>query len=955
MRRSSIALHCNTPEVAVTGHFGAVKALRFLRAPKQASTPARILASRTHLNSFTRTTTTYGARPLAGAVPDATSTATLGEQVLRLHTVDGDSTLTLSDAAGRALWSQNAQHTVSKVAYEPVVNGTDEAPLAGRPLSMSEQPAGDNGRIREQYTYAPTNAAAWKEKNLAGSQIEIRHNAGINRQLRMSVTGQLQESTERLLKPEADLPDWATTTEDDTEAALTCTATHDATGSTLTFTNAAAVTTITSYGISGAAKQIRFQYSKGIAKEAIVLREVRYRADGVMLSQTAGNGITDTYEYALRAQYLTRHLTERPAGHAQGQLCISDLLYTYDPVGNINELEDKGADPAWHSNLETTGLRKYSYDTLYRLSCASGRERTPVSQYYSRLAGHSYPTSASVWTPYKELYTYEDGDNLTAISHQGGAGSRTRLLEVALNSNRALVKRQGQDPAFGFLLGGLQKQLEDGRLLSWYPDNQLQQVALLNRDNGEPNDLERYQYADGGTRTRKISTSIVSGTVQDTITTYVGSCEMRQRFLSSQTLPQTHIVITEVAGVRAVENRVTGVTHLRYSFKDQLGSNCGETDAEGIITAREEYAPFGATVGSDEDAVEASSLVQRTGRYSGKEQDKTGLYYYGWRYYQPNIGRWLSADPAGTADGLNLFRFVQNNPLILIDTDGRMWEGIHINEDGTFTEDVVIEAPRAVLVFGMDPNRNNYLNEARNLTDNSIRLTMTELNLAIGITAESNVDHTLKLLEAPPAITGLHVENFIAIRNDVAGHEETVKNVLSSWASYLYQHQKSLPPSRKIRQSEPGQRVGMAKNMLIKNLMPDIVDKHPINDDAHLSTIIDTHIHRLTLHPSYNSGIGTGDEIHFTNAASRAFFRKTSKLGLDWAAQEDSPIDSIEFITKWTNSLGQTIDISPEASKPKELFANHRAAASDMGKHYLPITFSELRHIRKNSIKTTQI
>lgn len=62
----------------------------------------------------------------------------------------------------------------------------------------------------------------------------------------------------------------------------------------------------------------------------------------------------------------------------------------------------------------------------------------------------------------------------------------------------------------------------------------------------------------------------------------------------------------------------------------------------------------------------------KTARYSGKERDATGLYYYGYRYYQPYSGRWLSADPAGTVDGLNLFRMVRNNPIRFRDIDGRL-------------------------------------------------------------------------------------------------------------------------------------------------------------------------------------------------------------------------------------------------------------------------------------------
>ncbi|HFD6782143.1 TPA: RHS repeat-associated core domain-containing protein, partial [Pseudomonas aeruginosa] len=70
----------------------------------------------------------------------------------------------------------------------------------------------------------------------------------------------------------------------------------------------------------------------------------------------------------------------------------------------------------------------------------------------------------------------------------------------------------------------------------------------------------------------------------------------------------------------------------------------------------------------------------KTIRYSGKERDATGLYYYGYRYYQPWVGRWLSADPAGTVDGLNLFRMVANNPITFFDNNGLIKTGQEARE-----------------------------------------------------------------------------------------------------------------------------------------------------------------------------------------------------------------------------------------------------------------------------------
>ena len=95
-----------------------------------------------------------------------------------------------------------------------------------------------------------------------------------------------------------------------------------------------------------------------------------------------------------------------------------------------------------------------------------------------------------------------------------------------------------------------------------------------------------------------------------------------------------------------------------------------------------------------------SGIDYKTHRYSGKERDATGLYYYGYRYYQPWAGRWLSSDPAGTVDGLNLFRMVRNNPVTLRDDDGRK----PISEN--FSEE------KGDMVYGLAGFRGKYISSA---------------------------------------------------------------------------------------------------------------------------------------------------------------------------------------------------------------------------------------------------
>jgi insecticidal toxin complex protein TccC len=107
---------------------------------------------------------------------------------------------------------------------------------------------------------------------------------------------------------------------------------------------------------------------------------------------------------------------------------------------------------------------------------------------------------------------------------------------------------------------------------------------------------------------------------------------------------------------------------LRYSLDDHLGSSSLELDDRAWLISQESYFPYGGTAWSASRSVVEASY--RTVRYSGKERDASGLYYYGQRYYAPWLQRWISADPAGAVDGLNLYCMVSNNPMRFIDVQG---------------------------------------------------------------------------------------------------------------------------------------------------------------------------------------------------------------------------------------------------------------------------------------------
>ena len=68
----------------------------------------------------------------------------------------------------------------------------------------------------------------------------------------------------------------------------------------------------------------------------------------------------------------------------------------------------------------------------------------------------------------------------------------------------------------------------------------------------------------------------------------------------------------------------------------------------------------------------AAELSLKRYRYTGKERDEeSGFTYHGARYYAPWLGRWVSTDPSGLTDGICLYRYSRNSPVVLHDPNGR--------------------------------------------------------------------------------------------------------------------------------------------------------------------------------------------------------------------------------------------------------------------------------------------
>lgn len=106
-----------------------------------------------------------------------------------------------------------------------------------------------------------------------------------------------------------------------------------------------------------------------------------------------------------------------------------------------------------------------------------------------------------------------------------------------------------------------------------------------------------------------------------------------------------------------------------YYHADGNGNVTCMLDSSQSIVASYKYDPYGRTINSS-----GSLAAANVYRFSSKEiHANSGMYYYLYRFYDPNIQRWLNRDPLGEIASKNLYAFTANSPTARVDRDGYRW------------------------------------------------------------------------------------------------------------------------------------------------------------------------------------------------------------------------------------------------------------------------------------------
>ncbi|SFK43357.1 RHS repeat domain-containing protein [Lysobacter sp. cf310] len=350
---------------------------------------------------------------------------------------------------------------------------------------------------------------------------------------------------------------------------------------------------------------------------------VSYYPNGAIKRFVYGNGVVHTM--AQNARQLPARVTDSG---------VFDQTYAYDGNGNTTAIRDVNAAAGLYS-----GNRDMVYDNRDRLVQAHLHWLTVRGFGYDALDNIRYKSNFNGATTVTDYYWYNEKNQVTNFRNDAGATT----LGLGYDPQGNLNNKNGQEYDFDY-------------------GNRLRRVA----------GKEVYRYDAHGRRVsvtgRPDTTSTLSFYNVDGQLLYRE--EHHEGEAQNDSHPELNVPHVYLGGslLALVEwSRATGVGQLKYQHTDALSSPIAVTDTAGAVIDRTHWEPYGGAI---------NKPAYNGVGYAGHVMDgATGLTYMQQRYYDQNVGRFLSVDPVTVADEgplhFNRYAYAYNNPYSFTDPDGR--------------------------------------------------------------------------------------------------------------------------------------------------------------------------------------------------------------------------------------------------------------------------------------------
>ncbi len=326
-----------------------------------------------------------------------------------------------------------------------------------------------------------------------------------------------------------------------------------------------------------------------------------------------GTAVRSSYEYFVNA-----------LGQREGQIHDGSVLggsdgafsYRYNARGEIAEVK-RGANPTYPSIGAVSHTWDYDYDAIgNRLTADATGSGTSGSVSYTPNALNQYTAIASL-SP-----SYDLDGNATAYPVPASPASNANL---AWDGENRLVSLTVAGTTTSYLYDAMSRR--------------------ISKTTGSASTLTVY---DGW---NPIADFQKSGTASATLS---------RRYQWGLDLSGSLQGAGGVGGLLAIQ-----ISNLYYPLYDGNGNVTEYLNAAGTAAASFMYDAYGNTI-RDTDTAGNFDI-----RFSTKRRDaESGLYYYGYRYYDPVTGRWLNRDPIEEDGGVNLYGFVENDPIDWVDVLG---------------------------------------------------------------------------------------------------------------------------------------------------------------------------------------------------------------------------------------------------------------------------------------------